>query len=252
MKAVAITAIVVAGLIAQPARAVDGAKLFADSCAVCHTIGGGDLVGPDLIRVAQSPRADVQKAVKRMEDNVGPLAKDQIEALVGFLKAPDAKARLAAATAPPVEMSPEEKAALASTGRALFFGEQPLANRGTPCFACHSVAGRGGSLAVDLTAVYSRRGNAALLKTAEEPAIPLMKAAYRGRPITRQEAFHLAAFFKSVPAGAAPVKERTAPLYGIAGGAAAAALAGVAIVFRSRRAGVRSRMVRKSRVEVKS
>lgn len=246
MKAVAITAIAVAFLIVQPARAANGAKFFADSCAACHSIGGGDLVGPDLIRVAQRPRADVQKAVKRMEANVGPLAPEQIDALVDFLKAPDAKAQLAAATVPPVEMSPEETAASATTGRALFFGEQPLANRGTPCFACHSVAGRGGSLAADLTAVHSRRDTAALVKTANEPAIPLMKAAYRGHAVTRQEAFHLAAFFKEVPAGTPPAKERTAPLYGMAGGAAAAVLACVAVVFRSRRAGVRSRMVRKT------
>jgi mono/diheme cytochrome c family protein len=31
------------------AEEIDGAKIFQDNCSVCHTVGGGKVVGPDLI-----------------------------------------------------------------------------------------------------------------------------------------------------------------------------------------------------------
>ena len=249
LVAVLVTLPFVARGAVAPASAT-GAKLFLEVCAGCHSIGGGDQAGPDLIAAARLPRENLRTTVKRMEENAGPLKPEQIEALVDLLKDPDVKVRIAAASAPAIEMSPERKAASASTGRRLFFGEAPLANRGSPCFACHSVAGRGGNLAVDLTGVHARRGEAALLSTTEKPAFPLMKAAYAGRPVTSQEAYHLAAFFEEsaakIPAGATPPAERTGALHGAATGLAVVVLAAVALVSRSRRGGVRSRMVRKS------
>jgi mono/diheme cytochrome c family protein len=226
------------------ARAENGAKLFTDLCAPCHSIGGGVVAGPDLVAATHWTDADLRKALKRMEENVGPLKPEQTDALIALLKAPDVKAQLAAANAPPVELSPEEKAASAATGRRLFFGEQPFAKHGTPCFACHAIGGRGGNLAADLSGVYARRGQDAVLSVAQQPKFPFMKAAYAGRELTRQEAFHLAAFFKE--SNAAPQRERTGVVHAAASGLAIAALGVVALVARSRRGGVRSRMVRKS------
>jgi mono/diheme cytochrome c family protein len=243
MNRMAITVMVFAVLIAHSARGADGAKVFVDTCSGCHTIGGGDLAGPDLIRATRWPREDLRKAILRMQDNVGPLQPQQIDQLLAFLTEPDVRAHFAAAIAPPPEMTPEQKAASATAGRRLFYGEAPLANRGSPCFACHAVGGRGGNLAVDLTGVYARRGETAVVSAAERPGFPLMKAAYAGHPVTTQEAWHLAAFFKDA-ANAPQVTERTDAVHGGAAGVALVVLAGVFVVFRSRH-GVRSRMVRR-------
>jgi len=223
-----------------------GAKLFLDTCAACHSIGGGAMAGPDLIAVAKRPRADIEKAVKRMEENVGPLNQEQINALVDLLQAGDAKQQLAEAANPPaVEIPPEQKAASAAAGRELFFGEKPFANRGIPCSACHAVAGRGGTMAVDLTSIHAQRGNQGLLAVAQQPAFPLMKAAYSAHPITRQEAWHLLAFFQQ-PEGGAPARDGLKIVHGMAAGFTLAVLEGVVVIVRSRRAGVRSKMVRGS------
>ncbi|HSP15353.1 MAG TPA: cytochrome c [Thermoanaerobaculia bacterium] len=251
MNRIGITAAMVfAVLSARSAPAADGAKLFVDLCTACHSIGGGDLAGPDLIHATRWSREDIRKAILRMQDNVGPLQPDQIDALIVFLTEPDVKAHFARATAPPPELSPEEKAASAVVGRKLFFGDQRLANGGSPCFACHTVAGRGGNLAVDLTGVNTRRGPTAIVATSERPGFPLMKAAYAGRTVTRQEAFHLAAFFNEAEAGAPkqgpPRAERMGAVQGMAGGIAVVVMGAVALIFRSRRGGLRSRMVRKS------
>lgn len=245
----ALGAVMVGFLLAQASQAgpEPGARLFLDLCSACHSIGGGVLAGPDLITVSHRSQADLRKALKRMEDNVGPLRPEQVDSLIGLLQSANAKEQIAEAANPPaVAIPPEQKAASSATGRRLFFGEQSLANRGVPCFACHAVSGRGGNLAVDLTEVHSRRSEFVLLSTAEQPPFSLMKAAYGGHPLTRQEAWHLLAFFAETAKGGPPAAERTGALHGIAAGLTLCALAGVAAVFRSRRAGARSRMIRKS------
>ena len=210
------------------------AKLFADSCSSCHTIGGGDLAGPDLAVVATWKTVDLRTAVKRMEENAGALTAEQIDALVALLQAPDSKAQLAALTKPQEPEIPlEQKAASAETGRHLFFGEQAFENRGTPCFACHTAGGRGGNLAADLTATVAKRGDAVVLSAAQQPGFPLMKAAYGAHPITKQEAYHLAAFLKSPPQDG----ERPGVVHAMASGLAAIVFVAVGFAFRSRRHG---------------
>jgi hypothetical protein len=182
----------------------------------------------------QRPRAEVEKAVRRMQDNTGPLPDEQIAALVDFLMQPDAKARIAALdNPPPVEIAPEQKAASVDAGRRLFYGDDTFANRGVPCAGCHTVAGRGGSLAADLTSAYERRGEAALLAAAQQPAFPLMKAAYATHPLTRQEAYHLVAFFQKPPQQHAT----TAVVHRVAGAITFVTLGGIALLARRNRRG---------------
>jgi len=221
--------------VAAPSPAQTGAaKLFNDACSSCHSVGGGELAGPDLAGVAHKPAADVRAAVSRMQDNAGALTAQQIDSLVALLQAPDVKTQLAALAAPAVpDISPEEKSASAETGRHLFFGEQTFENRGTPCFACHAAGGRGGNLAADLTATIAKRGDAAVLSAAQHPGFPLMKAAYAAHPITKQEAWHLAAFLKSPPKDA----ERPGVVHAMASGLAAIVFVAVGLAFRSRRRG---------------
>ena len=220
--------------------------LYLENCSGCHTIGEGDLAGPDLLPSTKWPRADLRAAVQRMEANVGPMTPEQVDAITDLLQSPDLKSLLYAATM-------GEKArpkGSATTGERLYFGQDPLANGGSPCFACHSVRGRGGSLAVDLTTVHARMGDSALLSATEQAAFPLMRGLYAKRPVTSDEASHLVAFLETcavgVPPDAKPPAESASKVHGAAGGIAVAVFGAVAILFRSRRAGVRERMVRKS------
>jgi mono/diheme cytochrome c family protein len=237
-----IATMAVAGAATAATTSAPGAKIFNDLCTACHTVGGGATVGPDLAGVAAKPRADIETAVKRMQDNVGPLKPEQIDALVALLRSADAKTQIAEASNPPaaVEVSKEERAASATIGRMLFFGEAPLTNRGVPCAGCHTFGARGGTLAADLTSAQQRRGDAAVLSAAVQPPFPLMKAAYGAHPVTKQEAYHLLAFLQRPPAPDHPDRVR-----GMAGGITILVLGGVALIFRSRRSGVRSRMVHK-------
>jgi len=236
-------------LAASASLAADkGAQLFLEKCSPCHSVGGGDLAGPDLIAATQWPPGDVRAAIHRMEENVGTLHVDEVEALVALLKNPAVKDLIAAAETTQTAAAPAEiERGSAEAGQRLFFGQQKLANGGAPCFACHAAGGQGGNLAADLTLVYARISQAGLVATTQQPAFPLMKSAYAARPITEQEAFDLSAFLKQSGANVKPGTERperTGVLHGTAAGVAALVLAGLGLVLRTRRAGVRSRMVR--------
>lgn len=229
------------------------ASEFIRLCSGCHTIGGGVLTGPDLIAAGKWPAPDRQVAIKRMEKNVGPLTPAEIDGLSNLLGSPDVQAKLQAAKQARVEeMAATLEPGLPATGQSLFFGQQRLANGGVACFSCHGARGRGGNMAKDLTTAYTRLGEQSVLSTVQQPAFPMMKAAYANGVVTAQEAAHLAAFLKSAaaafPAGAAV----PAPSDGLVVthvGAAVLLLivaGGIAFAARGRRAGVRARLVRDS------
>jgi mono/diheme cytochrome c family protein len=211
-----------------------GEQLFKDSCAGCHTIGGGDGAGPDLLASTKRPHADLEAAIKRMEDNVGPLTDEQVDSLVAYLTG--------GKTAPP----PPKPKGSPDKGRRLFFGETKLANGGSPCFACHTAGESGGSLAVDLTTVFKRRTETGLLAATAKPGFPMMKAAYAQHPVTEKEALDLVAFLEASANAPAPPKG-VMRFHMAALSFAGVMLGGIAFLFRFRRAGVRSRLVRQNK-----
>ncbi|HEY0787856.1 MAG TPA: c-type cytochrome, partial [Thermoanaerobaculia bacterium] len=218
-----------------------GAALFVERCAGCHTIGGGDREGPDLTAATKMPHDELEVAVRRMVEYAGPMTDAQIDALVALLNDPGVKARIAAAQNPPAgkAVPPGDPA----IGKKLFFGGTKLAGGGSPCFACHSAAGRGGNLARDLTGATDRLGESAFLTATERPGFPMMKAAYANRAVTEGEARHIAAYLATTGARLGE-PERIRPVHAAAGGFTILTLAGVAILFRARRAGVRERLLR--------
>lgn len=215
------------------------AHLFLDKCASCHTVGGGEAAGPDLIASTGWPAAELRVAVKRMEENTGPLTDDEVDALVELLKNSDVKQVIAAAEHP--QSAPAEQslpAGDATIGRALFFGKQSLSAGGSPCFACHAVSGEGGTLARDLTAVHARMGETALLSATQKPGFPLMKASYARYPVTRSEAEHLVAFLRSGGVAPAATQQQAVlqpALFGAGGAIALVALALLAFALYRRR-----------------
>jgi hypothetical protein len=130
-----------------------------------------------------------------MEPKAGPLRDQEIADLMMLLKDANAAQRLArqqeqAAAALAATLEPGS----ASTGRALYFGQRPLENGGMACVGCHSDGAQGGDLGVALAGVHKRLGETPLISGIEQAKYPVMEGVYRDRPITRQEAVHLAAY----------------------------------------------------------
>lgn len=195
--------------------AFDAGEFFEKKCSSCHTVGGGDDVGPDLkgvgerrsedwlVKMIQSSQSLIQSgdpvAVglfekfkrKKMPDQ--DMSVEEIRQLLAFIK-----------QGGPTEKPIDDKAATAATpqdiqlGQELFLGEKPLTNGGPACVSCHSVGSLGplggGSLAVDLTQVYSRYEDAGLSKALRKTGFNVMREIYVPKPLTGEEAYALKAF----------------------------------------------------------
>ncbi len=175
-------------------------QLYVQNCSGCHTVGGGELTGPDLKDVSTWSQNDLFPAVKRMEKEVGPLTDEEIQSLVDFLKTPDAGERVKAEEAKVSmkflsQMSPADS----ELGKELFFGEKSFENKGLACISCHGISDyQGGHLGPDLTGIYKKMGETALVSANEKASFKIMRAAYKDHAITKQEALHLTEFMKKV------------------------------------------------------
>lgn len=222
------------------------ARLYADKCSACHTVGGGDLVGPDLLSSTEWAADELTKGVKRMEEMAGPLTDDEVRMLVELLKDPQVTARIEGDQ----QFSEQESAATdepasAETGRQLFTGEVALENGGIACASCHRVGSRGGTLAVDLTDSFSRLGRSALLSGIEQAGYPVMRSAYASHPVTRPEALHLAAFLQEIQ-DSAGAPDSQFPVLWMAVAAALLFFGCTTLFYRNRNTGTRRRLVHKA------
>lgn len=210
----------ISGQIAAPVRAgslrqgaQEGAQLFQQYCQACHSIGQGDLVGPDLQGVTQ--RRDMNWLVNFITQpdqllasgdetanallqqygvpmpNLG-ITEAQAQSLLAYLEAPDAAAAVPAAPVLP--------AGQAAAGKAIFAGQTSLTNGGLPCIACHSTLGvgpaGGGVLGPDLTNVNTRLGPAGLTSALQTLPFPTMQGIFTTRPLTPQEQADLLAYLQ--------------------------------------------------------
>jgi mono/diheme cytochrome c family protein len=201
------------GLLLGLALAQDGKALYGQHCAACHGPQAQGVPGA-IPPLAGNPRvqdeAHVLKVIK--EGISGPLevggttyngvmppmpqvSEAEARAIALYLKGLSGGSQEAQAV-PQVQGDP-------ALGRALYLGQRSLQNGGAPCQACHTVAKvgflGGGSMGKDLTDAAKRLGGeaglAALLKN---PAFPVMREAYKDKPLTETEAAALAAFLVQV------------------------------------------------------
>lgn len=196
---------------AMPPNQTDGEALFtAKGCNACHTIGGGDLVGPDLAGVTERRTEEWLTNWLTAPDQM--LASD-----------PDAQAMLAQynnVPMPNLGLTPDEVAALiaymgggattggataelpagdATSGKAYFVGDKRFENGGPQCMSCHSVAGLGaalggGSLGPDLTTSGFVQSDVAFASFMGAPSTQTMGAIWANTPLTAQEQADLYAF----------------------------------------------------------
>jgi cytochrome c2 len=209
-----------------------GEQLFQQKgCTACHSIGKGDLVGPDLKGVTEkrphewlqqwiaAPDQMIAKkdetAVKLLHQyhdvqmpNLGLSASD-VDNILAFLASPGAAAQASgpapqAANAPAVKGNPE-------IGKDLFTGVVRFQNGGPPCMACHSVSGigalGGGQLGPDLTEAVKRYGGASGLDAfvAGTPT-PTMKAVWAQRPLTPEDRANVVSFLAQAEVSQRPAQ----------------------------------------------
>lgn len=215
--------------VAAPAQTP--AEDYQQSCAMCHTIGGGPLAGPDLagmserrerswlIRFIVDPQAVIdsgdsaaQAMVDEYKGMVMPalpgMTHERAAALVDYVRAesaPPGEGESASAThAPsPAEKAPPEPFTQQDIerGRELYLGVRSLEAGGAACLSCHDVKGLdsfgGGSLGPNLTEVYERFGGRQGLESwLSAPPTPLMSELYRTKPLSESEIAGLTAFFE--------------------------------------------------------
>jgi mono/diheme cytochrome c family protein len=140
---------------------------------------------------------------------------------------------------------PAEAAGDPAAGRALFVGAAPFEKGGSPCGACHGIAGEGpgvsASYGPDLSATYASFGGDALGTLLEDLPFPSMTPVYAGRPLTPRERADLVAFLAAA-GGRAPARESAwfpihAALLAVAG------VVGLAIAGRRRKGSSRARLL---------
>jgi len=209
----------VSGLVAQDQTeqlAGSGQELFQTRCAVCHTVGGGRLVGPDLKGVDERRSEEwIIAFVQHSQQMVAagdpdavaifqeysqimmpdqPLYDQEIRGIIEYIRTAEPTGDVQVAA--PGEAT-EEQILL---GQQLFQGRTRFANGGPTCNACHEVTHEavlaGGVLARDLTAVHSRLGASGVRAILGNPPFPVMQRAYQDKPLTDEEVIALAGFLQ--------------------------------------------------------
>lgn len=198
---------------ASVALAQDGKAIFDAKCAVCHNVGGGPKVGPDLKDVvARRGKEGTLNAVldpakaglKPTMPNLGVPRKDA-DAIIAYLAQAQgaagagAAAKEAAAPAPQAAAPHPDEIRL---GQDLFEGRVRFAKGGASCNACHHVTSDtvvgGGILAAELSLVFSRMGKQAIQTVLANSPFPVMQAAYQGKDLSEKEIGALVAFLQHV------------------------------------------------------
>ena len=216
----------IAGLMlapAGPARADTGTEIYLNRCAGCHgEKGEGRGSFPTLAgNPALADSASVENVVrsgKGYMPSFAQLSDQEIAAVVQYVTSTFAPvtatttggvgpgAQTPPTTSPGAGSRPAGETAGpgdAARGEAYFWGRQRFERGGAPCVACHTAARAGGiaggTLASDLTGVAARLGGEAGVAGAlNQPAFPVMRAAYTDKGLTAQERADLGAFFATL------------------------------------------------------
>lgn len=190
--------------------AEDGKKLFDTNCKMCHSIGGGKIVGPDLkginekrssewfVEFTKDSKALIEsgdeQAIAIFEEYLSmpmpasPLSKSEIASIYEYLASTSKSAETAKTKAEPIIKGD------AANGEQLFYGNVSFKTGGVACVACHAAGSRpGGTLAKDLTL------SAATIKPmVESLPFPAMKVSYENNKLTKSEISDLTAYIEVI------------------------------------------------------
>lgn len=246
------------------------ADYFRQSCASCHTIGGGRLTGPDLKDVTQrrdrawlsqwlqNPKAVLDSgdpyAQKLLQDARGvimpavagmnpALANQLLDLIEAESKLP--RSRFAGAQISDRPFTPADVA----QGREIFMGTRRLNGGGPACLSCHTVKGLGGlgggRLGPDLTLVYERlQGRKGLSAWLTNPASPTMTPVFRNNALQPEEILPLVAFLEdSAKRGGQDDSTSLLNFFLLSLGAMVVGLVSLDAIWKKRFRGVRRQLV---------
>lgn len=272
------TALAAAGLLAALPAVADaaeagaeaGRQVFQDNCAACHTLGGGDLVGPDLKGVtARRSRDWLQRWIAAPDEmlarndpiatellhrfNDVPMPNQQLSAsdIAAVLAYLEAAAPIPAAQRPAPAASGATVGGDPAMGKDLFTGVRRFRNGGPSCMSCHSVAGigalGGGQLGPDLTTVVTRFGGpVAIGAFIGGSPTPTMNAVWAQHPLRADERADVVAFLAEA-AASQRAPQAIWQLAGLAVLGMAILLAGAGWIWRGRLREVRRPMIARQR-----
>jgi len=246
--------------------AAGGRQLFQSACASCHTIGGGDGVGPDLKGVvSKRDRSWLKRWLlepDRMLREKDPIASEllarfknvpmpnlgltdpQAESLLAFLSTEAAGPTAVASEAPPAGLPPGD----AVRGKALFTGQRRFRNGGPPCMGCHGIAGigalGGGALGPDLTLTVKKFGRQGMPAVLASLPFPTMQPVFAGRPLTVEEQADLLAFLEGPTVTREPGALRRLAWLALVG--AGVLFAGAGLAWRRKLGPTRRALVRRA------
>jgi mono/diheme cytochrome c family protein len=233
-------------LAAPPAQTPEeGQAIFQELCSSCHTVGGGDVVGPDLegvtTRREQEWLTQWLLAPDEMLDQQDPIAVEMLAQfnnipmpnfglstidvanLIAYFETPDVE--VPTTTAPPAIISAGDP----DIGKSLFIGTSSFQSGMASCIACHSIAGigalGGGTLGPDLTQSISKYGGSdGMAAILDNIPFPTMMAVFGDDLVlTPEEQANVRAFLEQASVAQRPV-EAVWQLAGLA-------LAGLAILL---------------------
>ncbi len=248
---------------------LDGQTIFAANCSSCHTIGGGNLAGPDLKGVTQQqseqwianfisdPSAVLSSgdptALKLLEQfnyvvmpNMG-LTNYGVQAVIAYIRAESSLSlRPTSATTPGVSLLPGN----AENGKAIFLGHVHLRNGAPFCVGCHNIDNTGilggGTLGPNLTNTYAKYGDVGLDGILSNLPFLTMRPIYVNNSFTPQEKADIRAFMKSTVGTPTPNKEPL--IIGISLAGFLAIMVFFAFAWRGRLRSVRRQLVEESQV----
>lgn len=186
----------------------DGKNLFETNCKICHSIGGGKIVGPDLkginekrslewfgkfvknssslIESGDEQATAIFKEYLNMPMPPSALSKKEIASIYKYL----------VSTGKPAETVKTKPEAVikgdATKGKQLFFGNIRFGGGGVACVACHTTGSKpGGTLAKSLTL-----SAAAVKPMLDALPFPAMKVSYENNKLTKSEISDLTAYIE--------------------------------------------------------
>ncbi len=221
----ALLTILLIAFFASETRAQDqGKQLFEKNCQVCHKLGGGKLVGPELMGITQlREREWLVKFIrnsKELIDSGDPLAVKVFEEnnkipMQAFTNLSDAEINSIIDYIG--NWKPEEKVEFAVDvnkkdgftekeilrGERMFHGLIPFENGGTTaCFSCHYTQNSDtinwNPSAYDLAVAFMEEDGMKIYESLSEPTSEVMEKAHREYKLTGEEIYHMAAYLSHI------------------------------------------------------
>jgi mono/diheme cytochrome c family protein len=247
---------------------LNGETIFNANCNSCHTIGRGDLAGPDLKGITEQQTrqwlinfisnpdqvitagdltaiALLKKYNYIVMPNMG-LTHAQIVAVITYIQSTSG-----AIVKVPLggTLGAEFIAGNPDNGRAIFLGEIRLKSGAPFCVGCHSIDNAGilggGTLAPNLTNAYTKYGDLGLDGILSSLPFLTMRPIYSDRSLTVDEKADLRAFMKATAGQTQTNKEPLIIGISLAGFLAAIIL--MNIVWRNRLQSVRQQLLNRTR-----